>query len=198
MSLFRNIFSHFALNAVVLMFLILSLLFGYEKFEPERTIKVATGSVTNVSYASCSVQGTILDKGKKGIDQHGFCWAVTQNPTTANNKTQLGSNSEWTTLTDYLGGESVAGGKLKEAGTTHWDSPNTGATNESGFTALPGGHRLGSGEFDVVGGYGYWWASTENDATSAWFRYLSYSNAGIYRNIGGKKNGFSVRCVRDN
>lgn len=93
MSRFRKIFSHFDLNTVVLMFLILSLLFGCKKFEPERTIKIETGSVTNVSSTSCTAQGIILDKGKNGIIQHGFCWAVTQNPTTANNKTQLGSKS---------------------------------------------------------------------------------------------------------
>src|SRR5574344_601553 len=73
----------------------------------------------------------------------------------------LPSDAEWTELTDYLGGASVAGGKLKETGTTHWNSPNTGATNETGFTALPGGCRNSDGAFYSVGDLGYWWCATE-------------------------------------
>ena len=72
----------------------------------------------------------------------------------------LPGDAEWTELTDYIGGTSVAGGKMKETGTTHWNSPNTGATNESGFTALPGGRRDSSnGAFSNVGYYGYWWSA---------------------------------------
>ncbi|MBA7544886.1 hypothetical protein ES705_37247 [subsurface metagenome] len=70
------------------------------------------------------------------------------------------TDAEWTTLTDYLGGASVAGGKLKETGTAHWSYPNTGATNESGFTALPGGGRSLNGTFGYVGSSGGWWSST--------------------------------------
>ncbi|MCB9001260.1 MAG: fibrobacter succinogenes major paralogous domain-containing protein [Bacteroidales bacterium] len=73
----------------------------------------------------------------------------------------VATDAEWTTLTTYLGGESVAGGKLKETDTTHWASPNTGATNETGFTALPGGYRGRGGAFGGIGGYGYWWSATE-------------------------------------
>ena len=61
------------------------------------------------------------------------------------------TDAEWTTLTGYFGGESVAGGKLKEPGTTHWNSPNTGADNSSGFTALPGGYRNCNGTFTALG-----------------------------------------------
>ena len=68
---------------------------------------------------------------------------------------------EWTTLTTYLGGESVAGGKLKEAGFTHWQSPNEGASNSSGFTALPSGYRSVTGAYDYIGYYAYWWSSSE-------------------------------------
>ncbi len=108
------------------------------------------------------------------------------------------SDAEWTQLTDYLGGESVAGGKLKETGTTHWNSPNTGATNESSFTALPGGQRSYNGAFLDIGYNGYWWSSTEDGATYAWRRDLDYGYAGVGREPPyGKKNGFSVRCVRD-
>ena len=108
------------------------------------------------------------------------------------------TDAEWTTLTTYLGEESVAGGKLKETGTTHWTTPNTGATNETGFTALPGGYRYYDGPYDGIGVYGYWWSSTEYSTTSdAWFRLMYYDYPSIYRNGSFEPFGFSVRCVRD-
>ena len=109
----------------------------------------------------------------------------------------VASNAEWTTLTTYLGGESVAGGKLKEAGTAHWSSPNTGATNETGFTALPGGCRYYYGAFGDVGYNGSWWSSTESNVSDAWYRSMNYSYAYVDRNGFNKRNGFSGRCVRD-
>lgn len=109
------------------------------------------------------------------------------------------SDAEWATIETCLGGASVAGGAMKEAGTTHWTTPNTGATNSSGFTGLPGGGRYGSGTFGDVGGLGFWWSSTEASPTDAWSRYLSYGNGSINRNGSGsgKKDGFSVRCLKD-
>jgi len=110
----------------------------------------------------------------------------------------LPTDAEWTTLTDYLGGESVAGGKMKEIGTTHWKSPNTGATNSSGFSALPGGGR-GSyyGRFHGLGGYGPWWSATEDNSYSTYRRYLRNDSAEVYRTNDNKSNGLSVRCVKD-
>jgi uncharacterized protein (TIGR02145 family) len=108
------------------------------------------------------------------------------------------TDAEWTTLTDYLGGTTIAGGKLKETGTAHWRTPNTDATNSSGFTALPGGGRTyNAGTFLGVGNNGYWWSSTASDATDAWNRYLYYSWANASRYDNWRQNGFSVRCVRD-
>ncbi|MDD2412853.1 MAG: fibrobacter succinogenes major paralogous domain-containing protein [Bacteroidales bacterium] len=109
----------------------------------------------------------------------------------------LPSDAEWTQLTDYLGGQVVAGGKLKEAGTTHWYSPNTGATNETGFTALPGGYRGSNGTFDHIGIYGSWWSATEFNTDYAWFRSMFYFTSDVYRNYNYKEMGFSVRCLRD-
>lgn len=106
------------------------------------------------------------------------------------------SDAEWTALTDYLGGKIFAGCKLKEAGTVHWNSPNTGATNETGFTALPGGGRGYEGKFNSIGGGGYWWCATEY-YTNAWLRYMYYYSGNVYRSNHGKENGYSVRCVRD-
>ena len=109
----------------------------------------------------------------------------------------LPSDAEWTELTDYLGGTSVAGGKLKETGTTHWASPNTGATNETGFTALPGGYRYFSGSFLDFGYSGYWWSATEYDASDAWDRAMLYNYGDVGSYYDNKEVGFSVRCVRD-
>ena len=109
----------------------------------------------------------------------------------------LPSDAEWTELTDYLGGTGVAGGKLKETGTTHWKSPNTGATNETGFTALPGGSRRYDGPFNYVGSNGFWWSTTESGASSVWGRNINYVNSSVGRDHGYKEVGFSVRCVRD-
>ena len=106
------------------------------------------------------------------------------------------TDDEWQTLVDYLGGSSVAGGKMKEAGTAHWNSPNTGATNESGFTALPGGYRSGNGNFFNLGNNGYFWSATEYSTYYAWSRELSYNYAQVYRYY-NKQHGFSVRCIRD-
>jgi uncharacterized protein (TIGR02145 family) len=106
------------------------------------------------------------------------------------------TDTEWTTLTTYLGGETVAGGKLKETGTTHWESPNTGATNASGFTALPGGNRLNDGSFDYVGQYGQWWSSTEYLANSAWTRDVGYYFKTLDRAYYLKPSGYSVRCIK--
>ena len=115
------------------------------------------------------------------------------------------TNAEWTVLTDFLGGESVAGGKMKStgtilAGTGLWESPNTSATNESGFTGLPAGFRSNAdGSFDYIGNSGIWWSSSESNAfpANAWNRYLEYNNgnAGIF--YFSKASGFSVRCLSD-
>jgi len=99
-------------------------------------------------------------------------------------------------VTGYRGTDE--GGKLKEAGTTHWNGPNTGATNESGFSALPGGYRHNSaGWFGSIGNYLYFWSSTLSSSYQAWFRSLGYDNSGIYRNYRSNPFGVSVRCVRD-
>lgn len=108
------------------------------------------------------------------------------------------SKVEWDTLTGYLGGFDVAGGHLKEVGTTHWQSPNTGADNSSGFTALPGGYRGFYGEFASMGGVAYIWTSTENGAEYAnGYNITSADDDGYTYPSFGKQHGLSVRCVRD-
>jgi uncharacterized protein (TIGR02145 family) len=107
------------------------------------------------------------------------------------------SYDEWTTLSDYLGGWAVAGGKLKEIGTTHWGELNEGATNEIGFTALPGGYRDDTGVFYYIGNAGYFWLPNEDKPTTAF--YIGIGNNSSYLSRGftsNKKFGFSVRCIK--
>jgi uncharacterized protein (TIGR02145 family) len=105
------------------------------------------------------------------------------------------SDAEWTTLETNLGGSSVAGGKMKA--TTGWYSPNTGASNESGFTGLGGGIRFINGTYYNIYDYGGWWSSTENDSNIPWYRNLQSYSSDVYRGNFPVQNGFSVRCVRD-
>ena len=105
------------------------------------------------------------------------------------------SDSEWTTLSTYLGGDAIAGGAMKEAGFAHWGSANTGATNSSGFTALPGGLLNPDGV--TFGGDGSWWSSTAYDASNVWYPYLISSLSNYGRSVDDKRVGHSVRCVKD-
>lgn len=107
------------------------------------------------------------------------------------------TDDELKTLTAFLGGGSKAGGKLKETGTLHWMSPNYGATNETGFTALPGGNRLNTGSFSYFGYSGYLWSTTEKDTSNAWVTEMIFHDSDVGRDIVSKNGGFSVRCVRD-
>jgi uncharacterized protein (TIGR02145 family) len=107
------------------------------------------------------------------------------------------TDAEWAVLTDYLGGGSVAGGKMKEVGTTSWHRPNTHATNISLFTSLPGGYRFNDGNYYGIGYYGYWWSSTEDLTNAAWYRSMTTNDGDAGRNGSNKAEGFSVRCLRD-
>ena len=114
------------------------------------------------------------------------------------------SDAEWTTLSTFLGGDAVAGGKMKstgtiEAGTGLWYAPNDFATNSSGFTGLPGGFRGAYGPFDA--GYsGTWWSSTAYNKNITWAWYggrLSFRSGAFYGSFANKRSGYSVRCVKD-
>jgi uncharacterized protein (TIGR02145 family) len=107
------------------------------------------------------------------------------------------SDDEWTTLATFLGGSTIAGSKLKETGTIHWQSPNSGASNSSGFTALPGGYRYYNGIFNAMKRYGYWWTSTENSVANAYGRDLYYGYSTLDRISSDKRSGASIRCIKD-
>ncbi len=128
---------------------------------------------------------------------------------TVNNKLcptgwHMPTDAEWTTLIDYLGGDDVAWGKLMETGTINWATyagsdnlAETGATNETGFTALPGGVRSYNGSFGLIGYSGSWWSTTEKDADYAWCRSIKSRFGDGCRVHGSKKLGLSFRCVKD-
>jgi len=111
------------------------------------------------------------------------------------------ANAEWARLINVLGGDSVAGGKMKETGPKHWNSPNTGATNESGFTALPGGLRNFMGGFGGFGIQGSWWSFTRDKDIKgfAWCMDLYSTESNAYRSHNGiyTDTGLSVRCIKD-
>lgn len=108
------------------------------------------------------------------------------------------SSTEFDDLASYLGGWTVAGGKMKQAGTVVWQPPNTGATNESGFTGLPGGYRSSVTSNFVTSGYEcYFWSSTEN-SNNSWSYRLYYLNDDFQSDLDDHLYGFSARCIKDN
>jgi len=127
-----------------------------------------------------------------------YSWYTANNANLCPGEWHVPTNSEWTALTDFLGGTGVAGGKLKETGTTYWTSPNTSATNKSGFTARPGGRRNESGgDFSNLNDYGFWWCSDEIDASNAYDRWLEYDSGSVLYNSRPKGMGHSVRCIKN-
>jgi uncharacterized protein (TIGR02145 family) len=144
----------------------------------------------------------------------GYCWYNNQSdygntygalynwPTVSSQKLcptgwHVPTDTEWISLENQLGGLSVAGGKLKEIGTEHWTVPNSGATNEMMFNALPGGYRMNTGEYDNKGSYGNFWSATSVNATVAYYRYLYYGNGTMTKSFVNQKYGLSVRCLKN-
>lgn len=114
----------------------------------------------------------------------------------------VATDAEWTELETCLGDSLVAGGKLKSTGTIEdgdglWYAPNRGATNESGFSGLPGGYRYKNGAYVLIGAFVYWWSFSEARGGTAWFRGLGCGYTTVIRDYDGLRNGLSVRCVRD-
>jgi len=148
--------------------------------------------------SNCNLYGRMYD------------WAAVMNGSSSSNTVPSGvqgicpsgwhvpSDAEWNILVSYLGGEQIAGGKMKSTGTSLWFAPNAGATNESGYTALPGGFRHSmSNMYFGLGEYAFWWSSTEQNATTAWNRNLDYSDTKVYKFNYLKTDGFYVRCIKD-
>jgi uncharacterized protein (TIGR02145 family) len=109
----------------------------------------------------------------------------------------LPSDKEWTALTNYLGGENVAGSKMKATGTAYWQTSNIGVTNESGFSALPGGYRIYDGSFKGIRNYAFFWSATENGNYFAWYRILTNDTGKVNRYNFDNSFVASVRCLRN-
>lgn len=114
----------------------------------------------------------------------------------------VATDAEWEALETCLGGSLIAGGKLKSTGTIEggdglWAAPNKGATNETGFSAFPGGRRNDNGAYFDIDYFGYWWSATELTTSIAWYRAMGYLDAIVNSGYSIKLDGFSVRCVRD-
>ncbi|MBN2104125.1 fibrobacter succinogenes major paralogous domain-containing protein [bacterium] len=145
----------------------------------------------------------VYDNNESNAEIYGYLYnwyAVNDTRKLAPEEWHVPSNDEWQTLVDYLGGDYLAGGKMKETGSTHWKSRNIGATNESGFTALPCGCRtpVNNGFFVNLGINTNFWASDEYNADSAWHWSLSYDDTFVGHGHSNKRFGYSVRCIKDN
>lgn len=163
-----------------------------------KTVKIGTQiwMAENLAYKS-SIGCWAYDNKESNVTTYGYLynWEAAKNvcPTGWHTSTV----AEWIILRTYLGGDTVAGGKLKEAGFGHWRDPNAGATNETGFTALPGG-IFSHGSSEGMGSNGYWWSSPKENTSYGWFRGMDCSSYTAASFWGDKQNGFSVRCVKDN
>ena len=157
------------------------------------------GNTTDPYYYVYGYEGTDVAAAQatENYDTYGvlYNWPAVMTEGICPSGWHVPSDGEFTELTDYLGGEGVAGGKMKEAGYDHWYSPNEGATNSSGWTGLPGGDRY-CGGFYNLGHDGYWWSVSESGSNS-WARYLYYYVDDVFRVDRDRHYGFSARCVRD-
>ena len=133
-------------------------------------------------------------------DEYGklYNWyAVNDSRRIAPNGWHVPTNKEWLALIKFLGGEDVMGDKVKNVYKHHWEDPKNIATNESGFSGLPGGYRYYLGIFANLGSNGNWWSASELNISNAYFLYLLSNSSKGYFHHDEKRNGFSLRCVRD-
>ena len=156
------------------------------------TDPIAWGALTSGAYCDYNnTPGYSLTYGRL------YNWYAINTANLAPIGWHVSTDAEWTTLTSYLLGDAIAGGKLKMNCTTLWQSPNTGATNESGFTALPGGYRPNDGVFFSMGSIGYFWTSTESDINHVWGQFMYCLDSIQHKDLNYKASGFSVRCLKN-
>ncbi|MCU0457117.1 MAG: hypothetical protein MUE74_12520 [Bacteroidales bacterium] len=169
------------------------------KFNNGNPIKNVTGNSAWVSLETPAYSWYNNDISYKDIIGALYNWYVLDSGNICPQGWHIPTDNEWTILADYLGGSTVAGAKVKEVGTTHWDEPNTGATNSSGFTSLPSGHRSDNdGSFSGLFIFETMWSSTEYNELKPFYRTTSSTNTELWRGYGGyKKIGKSMRCIKD-
>jgi uncharacterized protein (TIGR02145 family) len=152
-------------------------------------------SLTTSAYCFFSHNDIIIDNSYGNLYNW---WAVNDGRNIAPTGWHVASDSEWKTLVKNLGGENIAGGKLKEAGTLHWLTPNNGATNSYGFTALPGGERQSfDGALVIINYQGYWWSYTSDNDLKSRMWGMTYDDSSMLKWSKEKTSGLSVRCVKD-
>jgi len=167
----------------------------YRNGDPIPNVTANSSWATLATGAYCWYINDVENKATYGALYNWY--AVADNRHLAPTGWHVPTDAEWTTLTDYVGA-GVAGGKLKETGTSHWITPNEGAINSNGFTALPGGYRgYNDGTFYSVGYFGFWWNSTVYDALDVLSRGIANDTGNDFGYHGNKKYGMSVRCVKD-
>ena len=151
-------------------------------------------STTSPYYYVYDYDGSTLEEAKatENYETYGvlYNWPAVMTEGVCPNGWHVPSNGEFTQLTDYLGGEGIAGGPMKEAGFDHWQSPNVGATNSSGFTGLAGGYRWNNA-FNYSYFYGYWWSS------DSWSHTLFAYDDDCINDSSNPEAGYSARCVQD-
>ena len=159
------------------------------------------GSVIYPHYYVYDFNGTNVASAKatSNYETYGvlYNWPAVMTDSICPTGWHIPSDGEFTELTDFLGGVYAAGGKMKEAGYDHWNTPNAGATNSSGFSGLPGGRRHSGGGFDEFGNYGNFWSASESVVPNSWKRTLFYSTGEVFRTSTSRSSAYSARCVRD-
>jgi uncharacterized protein (TIGR02145 family) len=160
---------------------------------PEATDQFMWGSLTSPGYCWFS-----YNEHYKELYGALYNWYTINTGNLCPTGWHVPSDDDWTTLITYLGGPYVAGGKLKATGTMNWSSPNTGATNETGFTALPSGFINSDGYLTLTNGIGHWWSSTESSDLNGGCYFMTSASSNIPRKQIAKKEGIGVRCIKDN
>ena len=167
-----------------------------------KTVKIGkqTWMAENLSYKPSNGNYWVYDNNSSNIATYGYLYDWQTALNVCPSGWRLPSDDDWKELIDYIGDDAV--GKLKgtgtiEAGTGLWHYPNKGATNKTGFNALPGGFRHHSGTFHNVQHSGYWWSATELDTGNAWICILEKDSRFVNKFGNWKDDGFSVRCIKD-
>jgi uncharacterized protein (TIGR02145 family) len=165
------------------------------KYNDGTAISLVSSPVTwssQVTGAYCFFDNDVLNKGTYGAL---YNWYAVETGKLCPPGWHVPTDSDWNKLISFVG---VSGGRLKETGTVHWQAPNTGATNDTGFTALPGGIRTADGTYFFINQWAYWWSRSENNTGGATNNGVGYNfGDGFFGNSNNKKMGYSVRCVKD-
>ncbi len=162
-----------------------------------KTVKINTQIWMGENLAFKTESGcSVYDDIKDYVKTHGYLYTWEAATKACPDGWHLPSMQDWWYLSNYLGGDELAGGKLKQTGTTSWESPNTGATNSSGFAALSSG-RSGDKAMEHIGKTSFFWTNVDDDDATSWCGALYSSRGDLALFPVEKKNGFSVRCIKN-